>query len=116
MWLINWLRRRRDEQITFKKLQRYNLVAAALHGLQGIIVLVISDPTRGVEPITTNYLTQDRLASAAAGHPVLVAATHHLFDLNLAYIVAAFFFISAVAHLTVATIYRKKYQNDLRRG
>src|SRR4051812_6970816 len=116
MALTSWLRRNKDQEITFRKLRNYNLLAAALHGLQGLIVLLISDPTRGVQPITSNYLTPDPLASTATGHPVLVAASHHLFDLNLAYIVAAFFFISAIAHLAVATIYRRKYEGDLRRG
>jgi uncharacterized membrane protein YgcG len=107
---------RYTENVSFTKLRRYNLVAAALHGLQGIAVLLISDPLRGVQPITANYLTQDKLSSAAAGHPVQVAAAHRLFDLNIAYIVAAFFFISAIAHLMIATLYRRRYEKDLKRG
>jgi len=93
-----------------------NLVAAALHALQGVAVLILADPSRGIEPITTSYLTQDKLASEAAGHPVLVTATHHLFDLRLAYLVAAFFFISAIAHWLVANNYYRKYKKDLRQG
>ena len=117
MNLTKWLwPTKHQEYISFGKLRRYNLAAAVLLGLQGIIVLLISDPLRGVQPITTNYLAQDKLSSEAAGHPVSVAATHHLFDLNIAYIVAAFFFISAIAHLAISTFYRRRYESDLKRG
>jgi hypothetical protein len=102
--------------ITFSKLRNYNLIAAVLYLLQGIIVLVLSDPTKGLQPITTNFLTKDELASSASGHSVLVAASHHLFDLNIAYIIVAFFFISALAHFIVATWKRKVYESDLKNG
>ena len=107
---------RYQQNMSFAQLRRYNLAAAALHGLQAVIVLLISDPLRGVLPVTTNYLAQDKLATAAAGYPVSVAATHHLFDLNIAYIVAAFFFVSALGHLAVASFYRRRYESDLKRG
>lgn len=103
-------------KITYANLRKMNLAAAALHAVQGIAVLILADPARGIEPITTSYLTQDKLASEAAGHPILVSATHHLFDLKLAYLVAAFFFISAIAHWLVANNYYKKYVKDLRQG
>lgn len=103
-------------RITYENLRKMNLTAAALHGVQGVAVLLLAHSSRGIEPITTNYLTQDKLASTAAGHPVLVAATHHLFDLKLVYLVAAFFFMSAIAHYLVANDYRKHYEKDLRQG
>jgi hypothetical protein len=113
----NWLGfKRANQELTFKKLKNYNLIAAAMHGLQGLIVLALSDPVRGVQPITVNYLTQDKLATETAGHTVSASSAHHLLDLNLAYVVAAFFFISAFAHLAMATIYRRRYQSDLLRG
>lgn len=101
--------------ITYADLRRYNLIAAFLHAVQGVLVLVFSKPGNS-QPITTSFLTKDQLASQAAGHPVTVAASHHLFDLNLAYIVAAFFFITAAAHLIIATWKRRVYEYDLKRG
>jgi hypothetical protein len=102
--------------ITYSKLRLYNLIAAALYLVQGILVLVLSDPVKGVQPITSNFLAEDKLASSAAGHQVLVSASHQLFDLNIAYIVATFFFISAIAHLIIATWKRRVYEKDLNRG
>lgn len=104
------------QKVTKARLQKMNLWAAGFHGLQGILVLILSSPDRGVLPVTTGFLAQDKLAQSTAGHPVLAPATHTLFNINLAYLVAAFFFMSAVAHLLVATRYRKRYEADLRRN
>jgi hypothetical protein len=103
------------ERITFVGLRRFNLLMAALHAAQGLVVLWISDPTHGLQPISTSYLTLDKKISTA-NHPVLIQTTHHLFDLNLAYLVAVFFFISAIAHLVIATIYRSRYEQGLKQG
>lgn len=86
---------------------------AVLHFVQGVAVLILST-NRGF-PVNTSYLTLDSLASQS-GNPVLVSATRHLFDINLAYLVAAFFFMSAIAHLIVATVYRKNYEANLQKG
>ncbi len=103
-----------SKRITKNELRKLNLAAAGLHGLQGILVLVLSGSGRGIVPVTTNFLSADKLAGSMAGHPVLAPASHHLFDINLAYLVAAFFFVSAIAHLCIATWYRKKYEAGLR--
>lgn len=103
-------------KISYSNLRKMNLAAAVLHAAQGIVVLLLADPKRGIEAITTNYLAVDKMASDAAGHPVLATATHHLFDLKLAYLVAAFFFMSAAAHYFVANHYQKRYEKDLRQG
>ena len=97
----------------FEKLRKLNLLAAGLHGLQGVLILALSNADRGMQPVTTNYLAIDKLASDGAGQPVLTVATRHLFDINLAYIVAAFFFVSALVHILVSTKYRRRYQTDL---
>jgi hypothetical protein len=99
--------------ITFASLNKWNLVMAALHFIQGVAVVILS--TNASFPVTTSYLTLDTLASKS-GSPVLVSASRHLADINLAYLVAAFFFISAAAHLFIATVYRKTYEADLKRG
>jgi len=108
--------KKKTSGISYDSLRRYNLLAAALFLLQGILVLVLSNPIKGVQPITTNFVTKDELSSSVAGQQVLAPASHHLFDLNIAYVVAAFFFISALAHLIVASWKRKVYEADLKKG
>ncbi len=100
-------------KISLASLNSWNLVMAGLHFVQGVAVLLLSQSS--TFPVTTNYLTLDTLASQS-GNPVLVAASRHLFDVNLAYLVAAFFFMSAIAHLVIATVYRKTYEADLKKG
>ena len=87
---------------------------ALLHTIQGIAVIYLSR-SDALFPVTTNYITLDSLASGE-GSPVLVQATRTLSDVNLAYIIAAFFFMSALAHLFIATVYKKKYEKDLNLG
>jgi hypothetical protein len=98
----------------FRKLFLWNVWLAALHGVQGIAVVLLS--TTKAFPVTTDFLSQDQLASSLADKPVLATASEHLFDLNLAALIAAFFFMSAIAHLLVATACRKRYENNLTRG
>lgn len=98
-----------------QKLFRFNVVMAALHALQAGLVLWLAKPDMGIQTITTNYLTIDTLASTSE-KPVLVAATRSIFDVNLAWLVAGFFILSALAHLSIATWYRKRYESDLAKG
>jgi hypothetical protein len=109
-------KKKESRKITFNGLRKYNFAAAALLLVQGIIVLILSNPQKGSQPVTTNFLAQDKVASSVSGSQVLTQASHHLFDINLAYIVAAFFFISALAHFLVATWKRKVYESDLNKG
>ena len=101
------------KKISFESLNKWNLGLAALHFIQGVAVVLLA--TKSSLPVTTNYLTLDTLASKA-GSPALVSASRHLFDINLAYLVAAFFFLSAIAHLVIATVYRPTYEADLKQG
>jgi hypothetical protein len=87
---------------------------AILYAVQGIVFLLFS--ATALFPVQTSYLTQNSLASEMTGSSVLVTATHHLFDLNLAYIVAAVFFVAAIVHGVVATLYRKRYTEDAEQG
>jgi hypothetical protein len=96
-----------------KGLRKWNFVMAFLHFVQGVAVVILS--TDALFPVTTTYLTTDSIASSDQA-PVLVNATRNLFDVNLAYLVALFFFISAIAHLLIATIYRKKYESNIVKG
>ncbi len=106
----------RKEKITYKDLRTINLVAASLHAIQAVLVVALSGAANGLFPVTTNYLSLDSIATASSGQPVLSTATHFLFDVKLAYLVAAFFLMSAIAHYLVANEYRKKYEAGLKRG
>ena len=97
----------------FKNLNMWNWAMAVLHAAQGVAVVVLSKDR--LFPVTTDYLTTDTIG-ANGGEPVLVSATRHLFDINLAYIVAAFFFMSAIAHIVIASVYRKRYEANLEKG
>lgn len=81
---------------------------AALHAVQGLVILGISR-TFDIS-ITGSYLTFDRTSRT------LEPATTHLFNLPIPLLVALFFFLSAAAHLFIATIYNKRYNQDLARG
>lgn len=104
------------KRITNESLKRLNLVAAVAHSIQGVVVLLLSNLSYGNEPITAGYLTKDTLASDGAGETILINATRHLFDLNLEYLLAAMFFISALYHLLSATRWRKAYEFSLKNG
>jgi len=94
--------------ITTKGLRTFNLIMAAFHGVQGVVILLLSR-TFDV-PITGSFL------SFNTSTQTLEPATTQLFDLSIPLLVASFFFISAAAHLFIATVYNKKYNQDLGRG
>lgn len=104
----------KNSKINPLSLNNWNKRLAVLHAVQAILVLVLSKAVSW--PVTTSYLTQDAVASKIAGNPVLAPAAHVLFNVNIAYLVAAFFLMSAIAHGLVATKYRKTYEADLKKG
>lgn len=96
------------KKITPARLQRLNYVAAGLHALQGIAVVALSKSFS--VPITGSYLSFDRVAQK------LLPASKELFTVELSWLIAAFFFLSATAHLIIATGYSKRYAKDLKLG
>lgn len=98
----------------FNNLKKWNVILAFLHAAQGVLILALSREV--TVPVTTNYLTTDTLGSQAVGYTVWSPAARLLADVNLAYLVAALFFIAAIAHLIFATVYRAKYEADLSVG
>jgi hypothetical protein len=103
------------KSISYDALKRLNLIAAVLYGLQAILILVLSNSQSGAKTINTSFLSSDKLSTQTSGHASLVQATHHLFDLNLAYVVAAFLLIGLISNFLLATRYRKNYEADLKR-
>lgn len=100
--------------ITAASLHSWNKWLALVHALQGAVILVLS--TSVTFPVVTNFLTIDPLVVGSEGAPVLVPAVELIADLNLAYLVAVFFFMSAIAHAIIASVYRKKYEAGLKVG
>jgi len=92
------------KSITTEKLRIWNLVAGALHAVQGILVLVIA--TDFTLPITASY--PEGPPGTPAGDPTL------LFDLSIAWGVAIFLFLSAFFHwLIAAPGFFNRYRNGL---
>jgi len=91
-----------------RSLIRLNWVAAGLHLAQGAAIVALS--RHFTLPISTSYLKFNPSSQS------LQPASYHLFNLSLPWLVAIFFFLSAVAHLTIVTVYRKKYAAGLNKG
>lgn len=100
--------------VNYERLRGLNILAAGLNLLQGILVLYLSNAGKGLQPISIHYLTHDRLASAVSGQSVVSAAVRHLYDLKLAYVLAAFFFVGALGRLLATTVYRSGYESGLK--
>ncbi|MBI3984052.1 heliorhodopsin HeR [Candidatus Microgenomates bacterium] len=94
--------------ITYKGLRKLNLFMGLLHLAQGLLILAIS--TNFKLPVIARYLDFDAASQS------LVPASHTLFNLPLAWLIAAFFFLSGLAHLFIATLWRQRYQANLRKG
>ncbi len=76
-----------------------------LHAIQGIAVILLSNNFH--LPVTTSYLVYNPATMQ------LDTATKQLFDVRFGYGVAAFFFLSALFHLFIATSYFQSYKQDL---
>lgn len=97
-----------SKKITTSGLRKFNLIMATFHAAQGVIILLLSR-TFDVA-VTGSYL---RLNGETQS---LEPTTAHLFDLSVPMLIATFFFLSAAAHLFIATVYNKKYNRNLGRG
>jgi hypothetical protein len=95
-------------KITFDGLRKFNFIMAGLHFLQGVVVLMISKSF--AVPISGTYLAFNQQTQS------LEPVTKTLFNLQLPWLIAIFFFLSALAHLIIATIYNKHYNRDLKLG
>lgn len=96
--------------IKVDSLRRWNFVLAGLHAVQGLLVLVLAQAV--TFPVHVSFLTLNSLSPA--NQPDLVPAMQNVMNVNLAYLVAAFFFMSAIAHLSLATVCREWYEKNLK--
>ncbi|EDK72530.1 conserved hypothetical membrane protein [candidate division TM7 genomosp. GTL1] len=96
------------KKITTTKLRKFNVAMAVLHAVQGFLILWLS---RSFDlPIMGSYLEFNRQTQQ------LEPVTTTLFNLSLPMLVAVFFFISALAHAIIATIYYRWYEQGLKQG
>ncbi len=96
------------QRITYTKLRKLNFIAAGLHFAQAVVVLLISKSF--AVPITGTYLKFD----ASTQH--LNPATKTLFNIQLSWLIVAFFLLSAFFHLLIATVYNQRYDRNLKLG
>jgi len=92
----------------YRNLRRWNAVMAVLHFVQGAAMLVLADKV--LWPITRTRYEFDTATETIA--PVSVPWV----DANLAVLVAAFLFLSALAHTVVATVRYDAYVQYVERG
>jgi hypothetical protein len=81
-----------EDEGRWRRLRRYNLIMGAFHAVQGAVILVLANDF--ALPVTATFMT-DR---PGAEPPSL----RHLFDVRIAWGVAAFVFLSALAHWLIA--------------
>jgi hypothetical protein len=93
-----------DKRLT--RLRWYNLAMGLLHLVQGVVILLLANGF--ALPVTATFME----GPPGAGAPQI----HHLFDIRIAWGVAAFLVISAAAHWLIATpgIYEWYRENLLR--
>lgn len=96
------------KKITMDKLRKYNIFAGFLHLVQGIAVVILSKEF--LLPISGSFLEFNKASQT------LEPTSVELFDISLPWLVAAFFFLSAAAHFTIATFYNKRYVRFLAKG
>jgi hypothetical protein len=94
-----------SSQTSFGRLRLYNLVMAVLHAVQGAAVLLLSNDF--ALPVTAAFMQ---------GPPGSSASTEKLFSVPLGPAVAAFLFISALAHLLIAGPAWSWYRSNLARS
>jgi hypothetical protein len=95
-----------------EQLFRWNRILVVLHGIQALIIVAISPVTATVKfegsfPIAK--LVNGQFAGITTG-------SESLFAIPLAYVVAAFFGLSALAHFLVAFPLRERYEGWLARS
>jgi len=99
----------------FDKMNVWNWAMAGLYAAQAAAVLYLGSGNSKSYPVTTTFLTEDTLASTD-GNAVMAQGSRLLFDLNIVYLLAGILLLGAALHLVVATVYRSKYEADLKTG
>ena len=96
-------------EVPLLRLRRFNAIMGLVHLVQGILMFLLS--TDFALPVSASFLVFERSVNK------LVPSLETLFDLRIGPLVAAFLFISAIAHFLIASpgIY-DWYARNLKRG
>jgi hypothetical protein len=86
-------------------LRTYNAIMGVLHLVQGVIMVALSNDLS--LPITSSFLNY--IASIGKLRPV----TENIFNMRIGYALAAFLFLSALAHFSIAApgLYKRYIEN-----
>lgn len=91
-------------------LNKFNFIMGVLHALQAVALFVLSDSNKGIFPILTNYIKFDPVNKLTQSYSTQIG------EINVAYLMIAFFVLSSVFHFSISTVFRKKYEEDLEKG
>ena len=90
------------------RLRRFNLFMALLHFGQGVAMLVLSSSFS--LPVMTSFLKFDYFTYKLVPDPTT------MFDLRIGPVIAAFLFLSSLAHLLIGTTFNNWYNENLKKG
>ena len=94
------------DDTALRGLRRWNIALAVLHAAQALAVLLLASDFA----ITV-------IASYAQGPPGTdLADPESIVEVNIGAAIAAFLTLAAIDHLVTATVGRRRYESDLRRG
>lgn len=94
------------DDAALRRLRRWNIGLAVLHAAQAVAVLLLA----GDFAITV-------IASYAQGPPGTdLADPEPIVDVNIGWAITSFLSLAAIDHLATATLGRRRYEADLRRG
>lgn len=99
---------------THAALRTWNLIFAGIYAVQAALIAVLGKGT--AVPVTVQYPALDTLATDANGHEIFAAASRTLFDIPIAYLLAAGLLVFALVHLLAATRYRLQFESVVDRG
>ncbi len=91
---------------SLSRLRRWNLGLSLLHGVQAVAVLLLAS---GFAITVTSQFPSGPPGTAAP-------APEALFDVTIGTAIAAFLALAALDHLLTATVFRSRYEVDLRAG
>ncbi len=91
-----------------ERLHRFNLIMAGLHGAQALAVFLLSTDFK--LPLLGSYLSFNESTQT------LDAANKVLFNVQLSYLIVGFLALSSLAHLIIASVYKKNYEKGLKSG
>lgn len=91
-----------------QNLRKYNLIAAGLHFAQAVLILILAKDF--TLPVNVAYLKFNPASQN------LTPATENIYNLPLVWLIVAFLFLSFFFHILIATIGRRSYEKNLKKG